>query len=179
VGRSRLDRDAPDAVPLGLAWAESGRRRRFSFAVEEGLVERIEQPMALFELLPCVPERMRDCALRLAADAATSGVSVGVYGSVFWEHLSAGHVHSESDLDLVARPRSLAALTAWMRTLREMEGTSSMRVDGEIESPNGGAVAWRELAGDSARILVKADSGPRLQSRASFLAEWDEAMQPC
>jgi phosphoribosyl-dephospho-CoA transferase len=175
VGRSRLEQDGPGIVPLGMAWAEAGRRWRLSFGVEQGLVERIEPPMTLYELLPGIPERMRDDALRLAIDAATCGVTVGVYGSIFWEHLSAGYVHADSDLDLIARPPSLAALNEWLRTLREVDARSSMRVDGEIESPSGGAVAWRELAGGVAQILVKADSGPRLLMRTSFLAEWKEA----
>lgn len=179
IGRARAAEDPVGSVPLGLALARSNCRIRLSFTVQQRSVDKVAQPIELAELLPTLPDRMRETALRLVSSASQTGTFLGVYGSVFWERFGGGYLHPDSDLDILARPLSARALQHTIQELHAIDATSPMRVDGEIEFPSGAAVAWRELASNSARVLVKTDTGPVMRSRASILSEFPAAPDLC
>ncbi|WP_397433584.1 malonate decarboxylase holo-ACP synthase [Pseudomonas chlororaphis] len=91
------------------------------------------------------------------------GLAWGVSGSAGFE-LASGvpALHRQSDLDLIlrtAQPMDRAearALLAWL-------DAAVCPVDLQLQTPNG-AVALREWAGTSARVLLKSASGARLVS---------------
>jgi phosphoribosyl-dephospho-CoA transferase len=116
-------------------------------------------------------------AARLAAGAGD--IPVHVYGSAFWQQHASGrsYLREDSDLDLLARPDSAAAAQAWLRLLAEVQLGTGVRLDGEVELPDGAAVAWPELAAATPRLLVKTDAGPALRERASVWSAWERT--PC
>ena len=180
VGRGSLRHDAPGTLPLGLAALRAGRRVRASFCVPIRVVSRSEQPLSIAEVAPGLPPAMRETALRLARRANEIGLPLRVYGSAFWQHASGlPYLHESSDLDLLAQPRSAGDARRWLDALTEIDAISTIRIDGEIETPSGEAVAWRELAGSGDKLLVKSDAGPALRSRHDIWSAWTEAALPC
>lgn len=94
----------------------------------------------------------------------------GVTGSVGFQ-LATGivAVHAESDLDLLLRtPSELPRSEA--RELLQLLDDSPCRVDLQLETPSG-AIALREWAGGSARVLLKCATGARLVDNPWDLAE--------
>ena len=90
-------------------------------------------------------------------------LSWGVTGSLGFE-LASGIVaaHAESDLDLLLRaPEAVSRAEA--QTLCALLDAAPGRIDLQLESPYG-AVALREWAGESPRVLLKTQNGPLLVS---------------
>ncbi|WAJ37804.1 malonate decarboxylase holo-ACP synthase [Pseudomonas sp. GOM7] len=89
------------------------------------------------------------------------GLAWGVTGSLGFELASGiAAAHADSDLDLLLRapePVSRAEARAFCMLLDEAPG----RIDLQLETPYG-AVALREWAGDSSRVLLKTLDGPLL-----------------
>lgn len=179
VGRAVGAGDPEGHVPLGLALMVDGCRARLAFSIEQQSVARIEDPIALGQLLPSLPGRMRDTARRLNAAARELGMPLGAYGSVAWEHCKAGYLHAASDLDLLARPANAESAKQWLQVLGAIDAAAPMRIDGEIELPDGYCVAWRELAQDGARMLTKSDRGPQLRSREQVWSTWPTERSAC
>ena len=176
VGRAVLPGDAPGLRPLGLALPPAPRKRRLAFAVPEAAVRKVAPPLTLQESLGSLPPRLQSAAARLAAVGATP---LHVYGSAFWQQAGGRpYLHEDSDLDLLARPDSAAAAREWLERLGEVERETGVRLDGEVELPDGAAVAWRELAAATATLLVKTDGGPALRDRGAVWSAWDRAA-PC
>jgi phosphoribosyl-dephospho-CoA transferase len=180
VGRAALPHEVADDVPLGLASNREDRRVRVSFRVPERAVTRVEPPLTLAEVAPGLPPKMRHAAEPLVENAAELGVPLHVYGSAFWQHVSGlPYLRADSDLDLLARPETAADARRWLGVLARLDASSATRLDGEVETPAGDGVAWRELAGAGDTILVKCDTGALLRPRASVWAAWEKASSPC
>ena len=60
-----------------------------------------------------------------------------------------------------------------------MQLETGVRLDGEVELPGGDAVAWRELATETATLLAKSDGGPCLRPRAAVWGAWDAEEEAC
>lgn len=178
IGRGALPGDARAGLPLGLALPPEPRKRRLSFSVSVQSVARVAPPPTLHEALGSLPARLWRAAARVVARAG--GTPVHVYGSAFWQQASGlAYLREDSDLDLLARPPSAAAALAWVQLLAEVQLETGVRLDGEIELPGGEAVAWRELAAETATLLVKSDGGPCLREREAVWAAWDPRAASC
>lgn len=100
---------------------------------------------------------------QLAQQLDALGLNWGVTGSLGFE-LASGIVaaHANSDLDLLLRvPEPFSRAAA--RTLCSLLAKAPGRIDLQLETPHG-AVALREWAGDSPRVLLKTQEGPLLVS---------------
>jgi len=100
---------------------------------------------------------------QLAQQLDALGLNWGVTGSLGFE-LASGIVaaHANSDLDLLLRvPEPVSRAVA--RTLCSLLAKAPGRIDLQLETPHG-AVALREWAGDSPRVLLKTQEGPLLVS---------------
>ena len=96
-----------------------------------------------------------------------------MYGSFAWQALTRErYVDGNSDIDLLWRPQREAEIAALIATLTEWERLVRRRADGEVLLPNGDAVCWRELAGESKHVLVKSQSAVALHGRAEVLAQF-------
>lgn len=146
-------------IAVGLRGAS--RDQRYASVMPASGIVRIVRPEQLVESLPS-----RDLpALRALALLKPSldhlGLRWGVTGSVGFQ-LATGLVaaHADSDLDLLLRtpvelPRSYAC------ELQLLLDGAPCRVDMQLETPSG-AVALREWASESARVLLKSQAGARL-----------------
>lgn len=159
----------PDGVALGVALPAGHGCRRIALTLAPEAVVRSAPPPLLNEVVDSAPARWREPLARLSAIARSAQLEPRVYGSLLWQHLTGEwYMHAQSDLDLLlpaAPPRR-----AWrvLELLREWEQATGLRADGELLLGDGSAVAWRELYGDSAKVLVKSADQARLTARADL-----------
>ncbi len=155
------------AVAVGLAAPLGLGRLRLALQVEAGWVrERGEFPPAQ-RAVGLLPRRLRRRWLALCAALAAQGVAARIYGSFGWQLLTGEHcVHEASDLDLALPMADHAAADAACALLAQA-AFGATRVDGELQLPDGGGVAWREWQawrrGAVAQVLVKRLHGVALE----------------
>jgi len=166
--------DTDEDLRLGLALPD---KRRVCLHVGRGAALSWRPPPALRDVLRTAPEVWRSTLRRIHFLGETIGVPVGVFGSLAWEYLSGvRYVRPDSDVDLLFSP---SRWTDVERLLSELEATSrassGVRLDGEVLLPDGGAVAWRELASRPHRLLIKGPRGAGLRGWKEIPALFGEA----
>ena len=77
----------------------------------------------------------------------------------------------ESDLDLLIQAHGRNTIEKIFAALVKCSNLYAIRLDGELELPDGNTVAWRELAMMPDKILVKSDQGPTLQNCSEIWAQ--------
>jgi phosphoribosyl-dephospho-CoA transferase len=152
---------SPGHIAVGVRGRS--REQRYATSMPLAAIQRRLRPEDL-----CHVQSPRDlpalhalAELRPLLDA--SGWAWGVSGSAGFE-LATGidALHERSDLDLILRtPHRLDRLQA--RNLLAQLGASACAVDMQLQTPCG-AVALREWAGSSRRVLLKDDVQARLVS---------------
>lgn len=173
---ARGDRsDDAQLLRLGVPLPPAEGKQRLSLSVERGAVRQQRAPLTLGEVCAQVPA-VHDWQLplrELQALAATHGLIPRVFGAFAWQALTGlPYVQAGSDIDLLWPVPSPAQARALLADLARWEQRQGHRVDGELLLPDGDALSWRELAGDSAQLLVKALRDCRLQPRAELLQAW-------
>jgi phosphoribosyl-dephospho-CoA transferase len=150
---------ASGQIAVGLRG--SHREERYASVMVASAVLRRVRPEQLVERLP-ITELPALCALaelKPALDAL--GLCWGVTGSVGYQLATElPTAHADSDLDLLLRtPLALSRPRA--RELQRLLDEAPCRVDMQLETP-AGAIALREWAGHSPRVLIKCPTGARL-----------------
>lgn len=178
---AQLSADAPDWARQVLAAGQPVVVRRALVAADQIAVgirgasrdQRFATVMSVSRVLRCVsPEQLTECpapnglpafkalaALKPIFDEL--GLAWGVTGSVGYQLATGSEAaHASSDLDLLLRTaQPLSRQTAG--ELLQLLDDSPCGVDLQLETPSG-AVALREWAGGSARVLLKCATGARL-----------------
>lgn len=157
---------------LGLALPPALGKRRLAFVVPHACVRALTPPPALADATPALPPAWQPTLAALLAAPALAPCTLRIYGSAAIQ-VSTGEtcLGDHSDLDLLLSPPDwLSALDAC--TALECVAAAGLkpRLDGEIRNACGQAVAWRELAGLTTRLLVKEPAGARLLARSEFAA---------
>lgn len=162
--------DGAGELWLGLATPD---KRRIGLHAAADAVAEHWGPLPLAEAVDVAPEAWRAMLAELVRRAQAVGVTPAVYGSLAWQHRTGlGYVRPDSDIDLLFAPRDRWQLDGLLDMLAAV-GDGSPRLDGEILLPDGAAVAWRELAGRPARLLVKGPAEVSLRDLPSVLALFD------
>lgn len=173
---ARGDRsDDAQLLRLGVPLPPAEGKQRLSLSIERDAVLRQRAPLTLDEVCAQVSSMPEwKLPLRaLQALAAAHALTPRVFGAFAWQALTGlPYVRAGSDIDLLWQLPSPAQATALLADLARWEQRHGQRVDGEVLLPDGSAVSWRELAGDSAQLLVKALRDCRLQPRAELLQAW-------
>jgi phosphoribosyl-dephospho-CoA transferase len=158
---------------LGVPLPPARGKQRLSLAVHPLSVEEVRAPLALTDVIGCCPPEWMAPLQSLRAMARDVGLTPGVYGSFAWQALTGErYVGPGSDIDLVWHPQDATQLAALLGMLARWEESAQRRADGEIVLPNGDAVCWRELAGESSRLLVKSALAVALHRRSDVLAQF-------
>ncbi|WP_313088529.1 malonate decarboxylase holo-ACP synthase [Pseudomonas sp.] len=148
----------------------SSRDQRYASVMPVCAVRRRVLPEQLVAQLPAseLPALRALGQLKPLLDAL--GLVWGVTGSVGYQ-LATGlpTAHVDSDLDLLLRVPTVLSRPA-ARDLQQCLDQAACRVDLQLETP-AGAIALREWAGDSARVLLKCAAGARLVDDPWQLAE--------
>lgn len=162
--------DGAGELRLGLATPD---KRRIGLHVAVDAVAERWDPLPLAEAVDAAPEAWRAMLAELVRRAQDVGVTPAVYGSLAWQHRTGlGYVRPDSDIDLLFAPRERWQLDGLLDLLAAA-GDGTPRLDGEILLPDGAAVAWRELAGRPARLLVKGPAEVSLRDLPSVLTLFD------
>ncbi|WP_052293754.1 malonate decarboxylase holo-[acyl-carrier-protein] synthase [Azospirillum sp. B510] len=159
--------DGVGALRLGLATPD---KRRIGLHVGTDAVAERRPPLPLAETAGSAPEGWRPMLGDLARRALDLDAPAAVYGSLAWQHQTGlRYVRPDSDIDLLFTPSGRRSLERVLALLAEA-GDGTPRLDGEILLPDGAAVAWRELAGRPARLLVKGPAAVELRDLSAVLA---------
>jgi phosphoribosyl-dephospho-CoA transferase len=149
-------------LSLGLPLPPGQGKRRLALNVPRHGLLQWRPPPRLAEVVPSAWPAWRAPLAALDRRARSLGLTLRVFGSLAWQHLTGERYLTEtSDLDLLWCPADQRQLAAGLRMLSDWERHSRLRADGEVLLP-GGAVAWRELAGAPAWVLIKGDREPML-----------------
>ena len=153
----------PGAVALGVAFPPATGRRRASLLVPLDAVASVARPLRLAAAAESAPAGWHDALLDLDERARALGVSLAVYGSLAWQHLSGDrYLSAASDVDLLVEPRSPEELAAALGLLASRASLRAPRLDGEILLPGGLGVPWREVLAGPRRVLAKSLSAAAL-----------------
>ncbi len=167
IARRPICEDMAGLVPLGLPLPPSLGKQRLAITVPPDTILSDAPPPLLAEAKRTAPAAWRDTIAALVAlDPETR-----CFGSLAWAYLTGLPYLSEtSDLDViwqVANGDDAARLAA---VLVRIDAEAPMRLDGEIVTPTGLAVQWREFASDAPEMLVKAADANRVIARAELFA---------
>lgn len=165
----RQSGDGENDLRLGLALPD---KRRICVHVAASAKAKHTGPVTAAAALPSAPEAWRPTLGAVIDAAGALGVPVHVFGSLAWQHQSGlEYVRPGSDVDLLFAPRHWPAVEALLAELQALDRAGATpRLDGEVLLPDGGAVAWRELAAQPARLLVKGPNDVTLRERVAIAA---------
>lgn len=160
---------ASGQIAVGVRGAT--RDLRFAALMDANTAWRCVRPEQLVERLPSGDSPALRALAQLKPTLDDRGFGWGVTGSVGYQ-LATGipAVHAGSDLDLLMRAAQPFSRREARELLRQLDD-APCRVDLQLETP-AGAIALREWAGDSTRVLLKCPTGARLIGNP-----WDQAEQ--
>jgi phosphoribosyl-dephospho-CoA transferase len=155
-----------DALTLGLALPD---KRRIAFEVRKEAIAELSAPPRLADTIDSAPAHWRARLREIMHTARRFDTEVRVYGSLAWQHLTQlEYIHAASDVDLLLPANQWENARRLADELGRMNGNP--RLDGELVLPDGSGVAWREINGGAARVLVKGDASVALMSRGEIRA---------
>jgi phosphoribosyl-dephospho-CoA transferase len=155
-----------DSLRLGLALPD---KRRIAFEVRRDAVAELSAPPRLVDTIESGPADWRTRLREIVQTARRFDTEVRVYGSLAWQHLTQlDYIHAASDVDLLLRADQWENARRLADELGRMNGNP--RLDGELTLPDGSGVAWREINGGAARLLVKGDASVVLMTRGELRA---------
>ncbi len=175
VGRAsgQANLASKDLRPLGLLqFGSSESKQRLYLLVKNTVIDKVEQPLLLSSVLQYLPLQHRLCATHLLDLIQGVEVEIRVYGSAFWSYAQKSTcMTEESDLDLLIQAHGRNNIENIFAALVKCSNLYAIRLDGELELPDGKTVAWLELSTMPDKILVKSDHGPSLQNCSEIWAQ--------
>ena len=96
-----------------------------------------------------------------------------VFGALLWQYTTGlPYLSARSDLDLLWSISDERTALSLVEKLLHLDAESPVRLDGELELPDGAGVNWRELAqsfaGPGDDLLVKTMDGVEVRTRAAL-----------
>ena len=173
IVRRRTAGDCVDAAPAALPLPPNYGKRRLAFSFAAGAAVVALPPVLLRDAAPAAPPAWHPTVAALLDLGEATRISPRVFGALLWQHATGlPYLTARSDLDLlwsIADERSAASL---VEGLLRLDADSPVRLDGELELPDGAAVNWRELARSGAglgdELLVKTMDGVEIRTRAAL-----------
>jgi phosphoribosyl-dephospho-CoA transferase len=175
-GIVRREDGAPRAgcLPVGFTESISGEENRLriaAFARFEDVV-RVTSP---YEITSMPIPRRTACTEALAAAKARAwsmGLLLGVWGSAAMElYTGLPCTREGSDLDLLVAAAPHEGLLRFMVEMRGLEERFGLRIDVEVDLPNGYGVQLKELLGQGRTVLGKSITEVALLPREQMVAE--------
>jgi phosphoribosyl-dephospho-CoA transferase len=101
------------------------------------------------------------------------GITPRVFGALLWEHVTGlPYLTAQSDLDLLWSISDERTASLLVEGLLRLDGGGPVRLDGELELPDGAGLNWRELAQSVANlgdeVLVKTMDGIEVRTKADL-----------
>ncbi len=167
IARRAVCDDTGGLVPLGLPLPPSLGKQRLAVAVPVDAILSDAPPPLLAEAKRTAPAAWHETITALVA----RDLETRCFGSLAWAYLTGLPYLSEtSDLDLVWQVATGDDAARLVAALVRIDAEAPMRLDGEIVTPTGLAVQWREFASDAPEMLAKTADGNRMIARTEVFA---------
>lgn len=167
IARRPVCHDAAGLVPLGLPLPPSFGKQRLAVAVRADAIVSDAPPPLLADAMQSAPAAWQGAIAALVA----VDPEARCFGSLAWAYLTGLPYLSEtSDLDVVWKIAHADDAALLVAALERIDTEAPMRLDGEIVTPAGLAVQWREFASDAPEMLTKVADGNRMIARAEMFA---------
>lgn len=169
IVRRRMAGDVAENVPAALPLPPAHGKRRLAFSFASGAAVRVLPPVLLRNAARAAPAAWQPVIAALLDLGEAVGVAPRVFGALLWEHATGlAYLTAQSDLDLlwsISDERSAALL---VEGLLRLDAAGPVRLDGELELPDGAAVNWHELANQGGELLVKTMCGVEVWPRTGL-----------
>ncbi|MGI4747759.1 MAG: malonate decarboxylase holo-[acyl-carrier-protein] synthase [Janthinobacterium lividum] len=171
IVRRRMAGDTPDTVPAALPLPPDHGKHRvaFSFPSDAGLLPLA--PVRLCDAVRTAPEAWQTVIAKLFELGEAIGAPPRVFGALLWQHVTERpYLTARSDLDLLWSGVDGTSVRTLVAGLLRLDVDSPVRIDGEVELPDGSAFNWRELAegSDDRTVLLKTMNGVELRAVAAL-----------
>jgi phosphoribosyl-dephospho-CoA transferase len=158
---------------LGITLPSAPARKRIALRVPQAAIISYSRPLKLQDAIAYAPQQWRDHLLLVSEICASNAVLSSVYGSLSAQAFTGQiYLDAASDVDVLFE---CGKDTQLQKLFEEIEALSThpLRIDGEILTANGWAVAWRELAtalrsATPDKVLAKSYSETRLLTLAQL-----------
>lgn len=167
IVRRRLAADASGDIPAALPLPPAYGKRRIAFGFPGDADLHALPPVSLRDAAHAAPPEWQPAIAEIIQLGEAVGVVPRVFGSLLWQHATGlSYIAAGSDLDLLWSGAHDASMKTLAGELRRLDEHGAVRIDGEIEMPDGAAFNWRELAlrrsGDT--VLLKTMAGVELRA---------------
>jgi phosphoribosyl-dephospho-CoA transferase len=170
IVRRRMVGDCVDGVPAALPLPPCHGKRRLAFSFPAGAAMATVPPILLCEAARTTPTAWQSVVAAVLDIGDTVKITPRVFGALLWEHATGlPYLTAKSDLDLLWSVSDESIAVLLVEQLLKLEAEGSVRLDGELELPDGAGVNWRELAHSSdqhSQVLVKTMDGVEVRTRA-------------
>ena len=153
-------------VPLGLPLPPSICRQRLVITVPPEWVMAWENPPLLSDAMTVAPPAWH----RTIAALVEVDRDVRYFGSLAWEYLTGlTYLSDTSELDLLWQVPAKGGADGVVAAIARIEAEAPVRIDGELLTPAGLAIQWREWTSGAPHLLAKAGDGARLVAQDSVV----------
>jgi len=169
IVRRRMAGDVADGVPAALPLPPIHGKRRLAFSFSSGAAVVASPPVLLRDAAHLAPPEWQSVIAALLDLGEAVGVTPRVFGALLWERATGlPYLTAQSDLDLLWSISDERIAASLVEGLLRLDARGTVRLDGELELPDGAAVNWRELANQGRELLVKTMDGVEVRTRAAL-----------
>jgi phosphoribosyl-dephospho-CoA transferase len=172
IVRRRMVGDCVDGVPAALPLPPRHGKRRLAFSFPGGAAVTAVPSVLLSEAARTTPTAWQSVVAAVLDIGDAVKITPRVFGAVLWEHATGlPYLTAKSDLDLLWSISDERTAVLLVEQLLKLEAEGPVRLDGELELPDGAGVNWRELARNSdpcSQVLVKTMDGVEVRTRAGL-----------
>jgi phosphoribosyl-dephospho-CoA transferase len=165
--------DFVDSVPAALPLPPYLGKRRLAFSFSSGEAITALPPVLLCDAARTAPAEWQPIIGALLDVGGAIEIAPRVFGALLWQYTTGlPYLSARSDLDLLWPTSDERTAFLLVERLLRLDAASSVRLDGELELPDGAGVNWRELAqtfaGRGDDLLVKTMDGVEVRTRAAL-----------
>ena len=169
IVRRRMAGDGADRLPAALPLPPDCGKRRLAFSFPPDAAVVALPPVLLRDAAPTAPSSWHSVIAALLDLGEAAGIRPRVFGALLWQHATGlSYLTARSDLDLLWSISEVRSAASLVKGLLRLDAEGPVRLDGELELPDGAAVNWRELAQNGNQLLVKTMNGVEVRTRASL-----------
>jgi phosphoribosyl-dephospho-CoA transferase len=173
IVRRRMVGDFADSVPAALPLPPCHGKRRLAFSFSSDAAITGLPPVLLSDAARTAPTEWQPVIGALLDLGDAIEIAPRVFGALLWQHATGlPYLSARSDLDLIWSISDERTALSLVDRLLRLDAESPVRVDGELELPDGAGLNWRELAQSRAdlsdELLVKTMDGVEMRTRSAL-----------
>jgi phosphoribosyl-dephospho-CoA transferase len=173
IVRRRMVGDFADNVPAALPLPPCHGKRRLAFSFSSSAAITALPPVLLCDAARTAPKEWQPVVAALIDFGDAIKTRPRVFGALLWEHTTGlPYLTEQSDLDLLWPISDEPTALSLVDRLRRLDAESPVRLDGELELPDGAGVNWRELAQNiedqNGDVLVKTMDVVEVRTKAEL-----------